>query len=288
MKENMEELLSQYLDEELDDESTEYVRQKLASDPEWQRALDELQITVQAIGELPSEATPERELWPEIAEAHAAAAPAVVAQEAKRRFWTTPRLLAAGLAACLVPVAGLSMASLLRAPEEPAVITVVPEQESFDFNFDFDFQGIREQARRAAEQAIRAQERALRGRERYVRSRLQANALEALITVLNDQDSEVRVQAAHALGEFESPRAIEALGRVLINDPVPEVQKMAAWALGEIESAAAVDYLGQALVDGKGRDPEVMTQGAWALGELESTPAVQCLARALNDARPGP
>ncbi|MCH8146146.1 MAG: HEAT repeat domain-containing protein, partial [Gemmatimonadetes bacterium] len=280
MKENMEELLSQYLDEELDDEATEYVRQKLASDPEWQRALDELQITVQAIGELPSEATPERELWPEIVEAHAAAAPAVVAQEAKRRFWTTPRLLAAGLAACLVPVAGLSMASLLRAPEEPAVITVVPEQESFDFNFDFDFQGIAEQARRAAvqairaqEQAVRAQERALRGRERIVRSRLQANALGALITVLNDQDPEVRVQAVHALGEFESPRAIEALGRVLINDPVPEVQKMAAWALGEIESAAAVDYLGLALVN-EDLTPEVRHMCAWALGEIESAAAV--------------
>lgn len=97
MKENMEELLSQYLDKELDDETTEYVRQKLASDPEWQLALDELQITVQSIRELPSEATPERELWPEIVEAHGAAAPAVVAQEAKRRFWTMPRLLAGRL-----------------------------------------------------------------------------------------------------------------------------------------------------------------------------------------------
>ncbi len=270
MKENMEELLSQYLDEELDDEATEYVRQKLASDPEWQRALDELQITVQAIGELPSEATPERELWPEIAEAHAAAAPAVVAQEAKRRFWTTPRLLAAGLAACLVPVAGLSMASLLRAPEEPAVITVVPEQESFDFNFDFDFQGIAEQARRAAEQAIRAQERALRGvirdRERIVRSRIRMNPIEAMITVLNDQDPEVRVQAVHALGEFESPQAIEALGRVLINDPVPEVRKMAAWALGEIESAAALDGLAAAIENET--DPDVRRMLIWAIGEI--------------------
>ena len=266
MKENMEELLSQYLDEELDDESTEYVRQKLASDPEWQRALDELQITVQAIGELPSEATPERELWPEIVEAHGAAAPAVVAQEAKRRFWTTPRLLAAGLAACLVPVAGLSMASLLRAPEEPVVITVVPEQESFDFNFDFDFERVAERARRAAEQAIRVQERAFRGRERIVRSRLQANALGALITVLNDQDPEVRVQAVHALGEFESPRAIEALGRVLINDPVPEVQKMAAWALGEIESAAALDGLAAAIENET--DPGVRRMLIWAIGEI--------------------
>jgi len=74
-----------------------------------------------------------------------------------------------------------------------------------------------------------------------------------MITVLNDRDPEVRMQAAHALGEFESPRAIEALGRVLIKDPVAEVQKIAAWALGEIESAAAVDYLGRALVDSRTR-----------------------------------
>lgn len=285
MKENMEELLSQYLDEELDDETTEYVRQKLASDPEWQLALDELQITVQSIRELPSEATPERELWPEIVEAHGAAAPAVVAQEAKRRFWTMPRLLAAGLAACLVPAAGLGMASLLRAPEEPAVIAVAPEPESFAF--DFDFERIAEQARRAAEQAIRARDRALRGRERALRglerverSRLQTNALEALITVLNDQDLEVRVQAVHALGEFESPQAIEALGRVLINDPVPEVQKMAAWALGEIESAAAVDYLVRAL---RADSPEVRKQAAWALGEIESAAALDGLAAAIEN-----
>ncbi len=226
-KEHMEELLSQYLDEELDDETTEYVRQQLASDPEWQRALQELQITVQAIRELPSEATPERELWPEIVEAHSGAAPVVVAQEAKRRFWTTPKLLAAGLTALFLPVAGLSMARAFRGHEEPVVITVVPEQESFVI----DIQRIAEQARRAAERAIRAQERefraqerALRGMERSERSRLQATALDAVITLLNDQDPEVRLQAVHALGEFESPRAVEALGRALIIDPVPEVQ----------------------------------------------------------------
>ncbi len=36
MNEHMEELLSQYLDEELDDETTAYVREQLASNPEWQ------------------------------------------------------------------------------------------------------------------------------------------------------------------------------------------------------------------------------------------------------------
>ena len=289
MKEHMEELLSQYLDEELDDETMEYVRQQLVSDPKWQRALQELQITVQAIRELPNEATPERELWPEIVEAHGAAAPAVVAQEAKRRFWTTPRLLAAGLTALLVPAAGLSMARAFRGHEEPVVITVVPEQESFAFDFDFDFQRIAEQARRAAEQAIRAQERqlreqerALRGLERIERSRLQANALDAMITLLNDQDPEVRVQAAHALGEFESARAIEALGRVLINDPEPEVQKMAAWALGEIRSAAAVDHLVRAL---RNADAEVRKQVAWAMGEIGSAAALDALTAAIENER---
>ena len=286
-KEDMEELLSQYLDEELDDESTKYVRQKLASDPEWQRTLEELQITVQAIRELPNEATPERELWPEIVEARSAAAPVVVAQEAKRRFWTTPKLLAAGLTALLVPAAGLSMARAWRGYDEPVVVTV----EAPRAPIVIDIQRIAEQARRAAERAIRAQERelraqerALRGLERSERSRLQANALEAVITLLNDQDPEVRVQAVHALGEFESPRAVEALGRVLINDPEPEVQKMAAWALGEIESAAAVDFLGAALVN-EDMNPEVRNMCAWALGEIESAQAVQYLAQVLNDGR---
>ncbi len=48
-QDEMEELLSQYLDEELDDETTAYVREQLASNPEWQEAFEELQTTVQAI-----------------------------------------------------------------------------------------------------------------------------------------------------------------------------------------------------------------------------------------------
>jgi HEAT repeat protein len=322
-RDEMEELLSQYLDEELDDETTEYVRQQLASDPEWQRALEELQITVQAIRGLPSEATPERELWPDIVEAHGGA-PAVVAQGTKRGFWTTPKLLAAGLTALLVPVAGLSMARAFGGHDnEPVHITVEPRAPRAPIVIDVE--RIAEQARRAAEQAIRAQERALRGQERnrqrsLERNRLQANALEAMIGLLNDEDAEVRVQAAHALGEYESARAVEALGRALLNDPVAEVQKtaawalgeiesaaavdflgaalnneeltpevrhMCAWALGEIESAAAVDYLGRALVAGEdtGADQEVRKQAAWALGEIESAAAVQYLARAMNDQR---
>ena len=86
---DMEELLSQYLDEELDDETTAYVREQLASNPEWQEAFEELQTTVQAIRGLPREATPERELWPEIVERRNAAAGA--GAEPKQSFWTTRR-----------------------------------------------------------------------------------------------------------------------------------------------------------------------------------------------------
>ena len=208
-RDEMEGLLSQYLDEELDDETMEYVRQQVASDPEWQRALEELQITVQAIRGLPSEATPERELWPDIVEAHGVA-PAVIAQEAKHRFWTTPKLLAAALAALLVPAAGLSMARAFRGHEEPVVVRV--DARAPRAPIVIDIERIAEQARRAAEQAIRAQERALRGQRRNSdRTRLQANALEAMIGLLNDRDPQVRAQAAHTLGEYESPRAVEAL-----------------------------------------------------------------------------
>ncbi len=122
MNEHMEELLSQYLDEELDDETTAYVREQLLSNPEWQEALEELQTTVQAIRGLPSEATPERELWPEIVERRNAAAGA--GAEPKQSFWTTPRLLAAGLAALLVPGAGLAVALTLRVAQQPDVVEV--------------------------------------------------------------------------------------------------------------------------------------------------------------------
>ena len=122
-QDKMEELLSQYLDEELDDETTAYVREQLASNPEWQEALEELQTTVQAIRGLPREATPERELWPEIVERRNAAAGA--GAEPKQSFWTTPRLLAAGLTALLVPGAGLVLARSLSNPRRDQRMEIV-------------------------------------------------------------------------------------------------------------------------------------------------------------------
>jgi HEAT repeat protein len=56
-----------------------------------------------------------------------------------------------------------------------------------------------------------------------------------LIEALRDPEPEVRVAAAWALGEIESPEAIPPLTEALAGDEEAGVREAAAWALGEIE-----------------------------------------------------
>ena len=59
---------------------------------------------------------------------------------------------------------------------------------------------------------------------------------------LADAHPRVRATAAHALGEIDDVRAVDALIGAL-KDEDPEVREMVAWALGELEQARAVPGL---------------------------------------------
>jgi HEAT repeat protein/beta-lactamase regulating signal transducer with metallopeptidase domain len=104
--------------------------------------------------------------------------------------------------------------------------------------------------------------------------------VQAMIGALDDEDAEMREQAANSLGQLEDPRAVEPLTAVLLNDVEPSVREQAAWALGMIEDAAAVPALGQALTD---IEADVREQAAWALGMIEDESAVDALAQVMND-----
>jgi HEAT repeats len=60
-------------------------------------------------------------------------------------------------------------------------------------------------------------------------------ALPDLVEALRDPEPRVRLAAAWALGEIESPDAIPPLVEALARDEEAQVREAAAWALGEIE-----------------------------------------------------
>ena len=109
-------------------------------------------------------------------------------------------------------------------------------------------------------------------------------AIDALAEAMrNDTDPRVREAAASALGEIDSPRAVPALIAALGAERVVAVRAKIAWALGEIEDARAVDVLSTALRD---QAVEVRRQAVWALGEIESPAAVPMIITALRDSDP--
>ena len=60
----VDELLSPFIDEELNATADAFVRHHLDSCGRCMKKLAELKATVEAINELPTEATPENDLWP--------------------------------------------------------------------------------------------------------------------------------------------------------------------------------------------------------------------------------
>jgi len=104
--------------------------------------------------------------------------------------------------------------------------------------------------------------------------------LQAMIGALDDEDAEIREQAANALGQLEDSRAVEPLTAALLNDVEPAVREQAAWALGMIEDESAVDALAQVMND---PDEDVREQAVWALGMIEAEAAVAPLIVALSD-----
>ncbi|MEM1367294.1 MAG: HEAT repeat domain-containing protein [Cyanobacteria bacterium P01_H01_bin.15] len=107
-----------------------------------------------------------------------------------------------------------------------------------------------------------------------------AEAVPALITLLNDGKSSLRNAILTSIGNIATPEAITTLIE-LLQKPGTPVRAKIAWALGLGHSERAVPPLIKALHD---RSPEVRTQAATALARFPSFIAVPPLIAALDDA----
>jgi HEAT repeat protein len=103
-------------------------------------------------------------------------------------------------------------------------------------------------------------------------------AIDVLLDTLRDDSHVMRDSAAAALGAFDDPRVIEALGRVVTGDSMVWTRAVAADALGEIGGSASSEALLPALSDPDGVN---RARVAWALGAAGDARAAQPLARAL-------
>lgn len=102
----------------------------------------------------------------------------------------------------------------------------------------------------------------------------------ALISRLEDPDPRVRCRAAAACGRIGDPRAVEPLEKRLQNDQNTEVRRDAAEALGEIGNEGAM----RVLIDGS-EDPNesVRRVVADSFGEFGSVAPVETLVEFLED-----
>ena len=290
----IEELLSPFIDEELNATADAFVRHHLDSCTGCMKRLDELKATVEAINELPTEATPEHDLWPGIVAASSDGSLGAPLGVAQKRRWRMPKpmLLAAGLAVLLAPAGVFTGMSLLRNDDEAkALQTRLLEADEAvrvgELGLELNLEGIEERAEAfAREWEGAAEEWAEQWEQSYERDydtgAYDELELDVLLSALQDDDPQVRRTVSRTLGNYEHPSVVEALSRALREDSDNEVRRWAAWALGEIESPQAVDALVYTLQNDSYR--EARRWAAWALGEIESPRAIEGLSRALlND-----
>jgi HEAT repeat protein len=103
--------------------------------------------------------------------------------------------------------------------------------------------------------------------------------VEGLIEALNyENDHNVRLAAATALGKLEEDRAVEPLIDAL--DDRREVREVVILSLGRIGDPVAVDSLIRMLEDGNW---DVRSSAAKALGQIGDLQAVEPLIEALGD-----
>ncbi|MBO6576237.1 MAG: HEAT repeat domain-containing protein [Rhodothermales bacterium] len=108
---------------------------------------------------------------------------------------------------------------------------------------------------------------------------------QALMSLLDDSDAEVRATAAWGLAEIEYTPALDAL-LALAEDPNDDVQERAIWAIGEIAEEADSGRAVEVLIGALGsQNANVREMAAWSLGESESPRATEALAAALNAER---
>ena len=103
-------------------------------------------------------------------------------------------------------------------------------------------------------------------------------AVAGLLEALQDKGSDVRVEAANALGKIQSDMAVPGLLEAL-KDRNSDVRGKAANALGKIQSDMAVSGLLEALKD---KDSDVCGEVVDALGRIQSEVAVPGLLEALK------
>jgi len=104
-------------------------------------------------------------------------------------------------------------------------------------------------------------------------------AVESLIMALEDEDEDIRFEAAEALGRIGDHSAVEPL-LIALEDEDEDVRCAAACALGDMGDPVAVGPLVAALED---ENHEVRYWAASALGGIEDPVAVEPLTRALED-----
>jgi len=109
--------------------------------------------------------------------------------------------------------------------------------------------------------------------------RIDAPAVELLLSALGDKKKHVRARAALSLGEIGDKRAVEVLMSRL-RDKEKLVRAACATALGTMKTEQAIDKLVAVLED---KDEKPRIEAALALGNMRNKRAVMPLVKALND-----
>jgi HEAT repeat protein len=102
-----------------------------------------------------------------------------------------------------------------------------------------------------------------------------------LINALFDKESsEIRENAARALGQIGVQNAVEPLLQALTTEPDQYARREMCWSLGELNDAKAVPVLIQALTD---KNNEVKRNAAEALGKIKKGNSIISLLNATKD-----
>ena len=127
-------------------------------------------------------------------------------------------------------------------------------------------------------QALRDDDNRVREESMEALRKIGVPSIEVLAKVLNDRNNQVRKHAAQALGEIKDARAVESLIQVL-KDSDSDVLGEAVSALEKIGIASVVPLI-RALKD---MDSQVRKLATVALGEIRDTRAVEPLIQVLSD-----
>lgn len=77
----------------------------------------------------------------------------------------------------------------------------------------------------------------------------EGDSIDALVGVLEEADSDMRVAAVEALGKIKNPRGVPPLVSVLEDDEEEGIKLTAIWALGNIRDKSAIPALTELLHD---------------------------------------